>query len=259
MVNEFPVLLVDAGNSRLKWSLLQATGRSSQQACAYQRGQPAPMQAVDCLKALLRQHQPCRLVVVHVLGAGFERELAALCAQHGCALTVVTNTEHADSLQLAYPDPALLGTDRLVGLLAARQLAGAQPVIMIDCGTAVTVDALLPDGRHLGGLILPGLQLLGDALISRTQAQHMDVALFEQPVVFAHNTRHAMGSGCLLMLVAALEGICQRMQQQLPALPVIILCGGDAGRIHQQLLAPAAFRLEPEALMIGLQVIAERG
>lgn len=258
-MNKFvTVLLVDAGNSRIKWAVLQASGRTAQQARAYPPGTESPQQALSYLAELLVQLQPQRLVLVHVLGIEFAAQLAELCAQHHCRLTLVNNTEHAGPVQLAYPDPARLGTDRLVGLLAARRLAAGRAVISIDCGTAVTVDALLADGRHLGGVILPGLQLLGDALISRTRARHMDTALFDQPVVFADNTARGMGSGCLFALVGAIEGICQRMRQQLPEPPLQVLCGGDAGRLHAELLAPETFLLEPEALMIGLQDIAER-
>ncbi|MEZ5448460.1 MAG: type III pantothenate kinase [Thiolinea sp.] len=77
----------------------------------------------------------------------------------------------------------------------------------MDAGTAVTVDAVQANGTHLGGLILPGLQLLGDALVRRTQASHMSAALLDDPQIFTNNTLQGMGSGCLFALVGALEGI----------------------------------------------------
>lgn len=248
-------ILIDAGNSRLKWALLTAGERSPQQALAY-GGHSPQAGALQHLQALLA-HYPAvtRVVLVHVLGEAFAHEAQACCDLAGRDLLLVKSGD-AYGVRVAYPNPAHLGADRFVGLLAARRLVPGQAALVIDAGTAVTVDGLYADGTHLGGLILPGLQLLGDVLISRTQAKHMDAALFDNPVVFANNTPQAMGSGCLFALVGALEGICQRMQQQMQEPAGIILCGGDAALLHAHVRFNAL--LHPDALMDGLHYLAEQ-
>lgn len=248
-------LLIDAGNSRLKWASFSKGQRSQQQAWPY--GEYTPQAGVLLhLQTLLSQQAVEQIILVHVLGAAFTQALEAFCAQAAVHLTIVQSRAGIYGLELAYPNPMHFGADRLVGLLAARQLLGQQAAIIIDCGTAVTIDAIQANGKHLGGVILPGLQLLSDALIRRTQAAHMSATPFDHPQVFNNNTLQGMGSGCLLSLVGALEGICTRMQEQMTESAQILLCGGDTELLTRHLrLVHQAY---PEALMEGLVYIAEQ-
>lgn len=249
------MLLIDAGNSRLKWASLHQGQHSSQQALAYGDHSPQ-VGALQHIQTLLTQLAVERIVLVHVLGGAFTQALESLCAQLKVPLTVVQSRAGAYGVEVAYPNPAHFGADRFVGLLAARKLLGTQAAIIIDAGTAVTIDAMQADGKHLGGVILPGLQLLSDALIHRTQAAHMSATPFEHPQVFNDNTLQAMGSGCLFSLVGALEGICARMQEHMPEPANILLCGGDTEVLSQHLRF--AHQACPDALMEGLQYVAEQ-
>lgn len=249
------ILLIDAGNSRLKWASFSKGQRSPQYALTY-GGYSPQAGALQHLQTLLSQQSVERIILVHVLGAAFTEALEAFCAQQAVGLNVVQSRAGVYGLELAYPNPAQFGADRFVGLLAARKLLGAHAAMLIDCGTAVTIDALQADGKHLGGVILPGLQLLSDALIRRTQATHMSATPFENPKVFNDNTLEGMGSGCLFSLVGAVEGICTRMQEQMTEPAQILLCGGDAELLtHHLRLAHLAY---PEALMEGLVYVAEQ-
>ncbi len=248
-------LLVDAGNTRLKWSWLENGQRSEQQARVYPDSQDEIVSAQAILTELLHDGRVRRVIMVHVLGDAFSRGVEQICQSAGCELSLVSGTSGTYGIKLAYPDPAQLGADRLVGLVAARALAEHKAAIIIDCGTAVTVDALTADSVHLGGLITPGLSLLQDALFQRTKAKHMDTSLVNNPQIFADSTATAIGSGCLFSLVGTIEGICQRMQDEITEQPVKIICGGDALRLHEWLRGE--FVLRPTALMDGLQAIAE--
>ncbi|HMT93595.1 type III pantothenate kinase [uncultured Thiothrix sp.] len=248
-------LLIDAGNSRLKWASFSQGQRSSQRALAYGEHTP-PSGALLHLQTLMAQEAAEKIVLVHVLGSAFTQALEALCMQLAMPLTIVQSRAGAYGIEVAYPNPTNFGADRFVGLLAARKLLGAQAAIMIDAGTAVTIDAIQADGKHLGGVILPGLQLLSDALIRRTQAAHMSATPFDHPKVFNDNTLQGMGSGCLLSLVGALEGICMRMQEQMSEPAQVLLCGGDTTRLSPQLRL--AHQACPDALMEGLQYVAEQ-
>lgn len=249
------ILLIDAGNTRLKWAWLVDAQRSGQQAESY----PADADALDAAQViiaeLLKQSTVQRLVIVHVLGDIFSAGLQQVCRAHHCELALISSAANTYGIKLAYPNPAHLGADRLVGLAAARSLAHNRAAIIIDCGTAVTVDAMTAGSQHLGGLITPGLSLLSDVLIRRTKAKHMDALSFDDPRIFTDNTAAAMGSGCLFSLVGTIEGICQRMQNQMTEQPLKIICGGDAARVHA--LLHGDFMLRPAALMDGLQAIAE--
>ena len=246
------ILLVDAGNSRLKWVELDATtgSMSAQQAQAYGK-----CPAVDVFIGLLDRYPQVRQVtLVHVLAADFVQGIEAVCVQRHIYLTVVRSTEQAYGITSGYRQPQTLGADRFVGLVAAHRLACQKASIVIDCGTAVTIDAIEQDGRHWGGVILPGLQLSADALIARAQGK-LSLS-FEQPTVFADGTGRAIGGGCLFGLLGAIEGICNRMRQTLSTPLVCILTGGNAAQLSAWL--PADYLLQPDLLMHGLRYITEQ-
>lgn len=245
------VLLVDAGNSRLKWSELDAAGNlSAQQALAYD-GRPALAVFLGLLDTLPNIR---RITLVHVLTHLFVESVQEACAQRQLHLHIARSVDKAYGITSGYQQPHTLGADRFVGLVAGHQLAGTRACLLIDCGTAVTIDAVANDGQHLGGVILPGLQLSADALISR--AQNRLSLSFEQPDIFADGTARAIGSGCLFGLVGAIEGICARMQASMSTPLVRILTGGDAEHLYPWLSGD--YRVQPDLLMQGLRYITEQ-
>lgn len=255
-------LLVDAGNTRIKWVLVamdsgvSAVRAEQQQAERYAEDEMPQQGVLRILARLLAAEKPVRVTLVHVLGQALTDALHTLFVATDCRFFAVDTRVQAYGIKSAYVNPAHLGADRVVAMLAAQFIARGRPAVAIDCGTAVTLDAVEPDGRHPGGLILPGLGLLSDALIQRTQARHMAMSEFEQPVIFARDTAKGMGSGCLFALVGAIEGICLRMRHKLSAEPMLIIGGGDAERVHAYLKGD--YRLEPALVMTGLWLIAEQ-
>ncbi|OQW98161.1 MAG: hypothetical protein BWK73_53195 [Thiothrix lacustris] len=245
------VLLVDAGNSRLKWSELDTAGRPSiQQAAAY-GDRPALAAFLDLLEAY---PHVVHITLVHVLTHLFAESVQAACEQRGVHLHSVRSVAQAYGITNGYQNPMALGADRFVGLVAAHRLASGQASIVIDCGTAITVDAVECQGQHLGGLILPGLRLSADALIARAQGR-LSFSL-EQPTLFADSTSKAIGGGCLFGLVGAIEGICTRMQQNMSSPVVRVLTGGDAEYLNAWL--PGDYCVQPDLLMHGLAYITEQ-
>lgn len=245
------ILLVDAGNSRLKWSELDVAGNiSAQQARAY-----ADRPALAVFIELLDTYPDVKhITLVHVLTHLFEESVQEACLERGVGLHIVRSVESAYGIISGYQYPANLGADRFVGLVAAHHMAGEKACIVVDCGTAVTIDAVEKDGRHLGGLILPGLQLSADALIAR--AQNRLSLSFEHPGIFADGTARAIGSGCLFGLVGAIEGICTRMQHAISAPLLRVLTGGDAEHLRPWL--PGDCLVQPDLLMRGLRYITEQ-
>jgi type III pantothenate kinase len=245
------ILLLDAGNSRLKWSELDAAGKvSAQQALAY-AGRPALSVFLDLLE---RCPDVDRITLVHVLTHLFEASVVEACTERGIHLHIARSAATAYGITSGYHSPQALGADRFVGLVAAHHLVGNRACIVVDCGTAVTVDAVEKNGHHLGGLILPGLQLSADALIAR--AQNPLSLSFEHPTIFADGTARAIGGGCLFGLVGAIEGICQRMQHAMSAPLTRILTGGDAEHLRPWM--PGDCLIIPDLLMQGLRYMTEQ-
>ncbi len=247
------ILLVDAGNSRLKCATLSAAGELSTQAAQAYAERPALAVFMDLIE---RYPTVTRITLVHVLTQLFADSVQAVCAERGIALQIVRASAQAYGIQSGYQTPTRLGADRFVGLVAAHQLAKPQACIVIDCGTAVTLDALDAQGQHLGGVIFPGLQLSADALIARAQGR-LSVAFDAEMSVLADNTQQAIASGCLFALVGAIEGISARMQSALPHPVRRILTGGDARTLQPWL--QGAYQIETDLLMQGLRYITLEG
>ena len=124
-----------------------------------------------------------------------------------------------------------LGIDRLLAMVAAWHHLYAA-CIVVDCGTAVTVDLLDHEGVHQGGVIMPGLHTLQANLCDRIQAPSA-----QKPgkyVLFPLNTADALHTGCCLAWQSSIEKTCHLMQEQIPDATVIIT-GGDSERCVQSL------------------------
>lgn len=243
-------LVVDMGNSRLKAAVYSDSELSDFKSIPY-NNEPA----IECLKKqLLAFPDLTKLILVSVLGQGFESSVRGYCEQQGINLIWAASSENAQGVQNNYTKPLSLGSDRFVALVGAKKLFPNQYCIVVDCGTAVTVDALTSDGVFCGGVIIPGLQLWGDSLTSR--AKQLDAHEPDRPSVLAKDTAQAIGSGSLYGLVGAVEGLCQRIESQLRTTyggdisVVRLLCGGDAHVIakHSRL----TFELEPHLVLLGL-------
>ena len=151
----------------------------------------------------------------------------------------------------AYTSPERLGADRWATLVAAHHLYPG-PSCVVDCGTAVTIDAVAGTGEHLGGLILPGLTMMRQALVENTQGIGRvatgDVSLL------ARNTDDGVTAGTLYALVAALDRIVADVAAELDGEVALLLTGGDAGMLLP--LLQDSWQHEPDLVLQGLAVIA---
>jgi type III pantothenate kinase len=190
-------LLIDAGNTSLKWAVVEAgqwraQGRSDYADWTSLKGELTAV--TDCLIASVTD--PVR-----------EQQLAALLAGADIAPIWLKSEAAFEDLRNTYLNPRQLGVDRWMGLIAARQRT-RDPVLVVSVGTAMTVDALAADGMFLGGVIVPGIILMRQALLQGT-AQIADAAGEWQP--FPRNTADAVQSG----IVAALCGAIQQQHARL--------------------------------------------
>jgi type III pantothenate kinase len=243
-------LLIDAGNSRLKWAEASASGFDTFQFISYANQSP-----VEACRQLLEQfNSQLSIVLVHVLGVAFENQVQQLCCEAECQLLSV-HSENAYGVSLAYSSPKAYGADRFVGIVAAHSLYPEQTCIVVDCGTAITVDTITSDGEHLGGLIFPGLNLSYQSLLTDTKAIQASLESRDLSTgYFAKDTRSAVYSGCFYAAVGAIEGICRGIQQELTINPHIILTGGDADRLSARL--SGQFSVNKSLIFEGLYQIA---
>ncbi len=240
------ILLVDVGNSRIKWVIddrgqFQARGQASHGAENW---------AELAARLWGSLERPARAIIVSVAGAEARAGLTSgIWRRWAIEAEFVVSTETACGVRNAYAEPERLGADRWVAMIAARAITG-QNCCVVDCGTAITIDALAADGRHLGGVIIPGMRLMREALYRDTQQIPPEDG---QTRLFGQSTCDAVWGGAAYAVAAAIDGITARMEVVAGDGPRL-LTGGDAGSVSPFLQAP--YQWEPDLIFQGLRVIA---
>lgn len=154
-----------------------------------------------------------------------------------------SSVSHAGVVSAYRHAPSRLGIDRWLALIAVRPRQ--RSVCVVDCGTAITLDVITPAGQHLGGYILPGLNMMADALLAGTQGVRYTPDEAGTGIALGGNTAEAVTHGALAAVVALVEKLVLQHQAQL------VLTGGDAQRLAAALTQPCD--LQPELLLQGLQ------
>jgi type III pantothenate kinase len=150
-----------------------------------------------------------------------------------------------------YRDPERLGVDRWLALIAARERS-KQPTVIVDAGSACTIDLLDSEGRHLGGYILPGLTAMGEALVRGTHQIQESKAVGKFCLDPGLDTSEGMASGALLALVGAIERVFYDLGDRGSCEPLLIMTGGDAEKLGSSLRCPSY--IGPELVLEGLWV-----
>ena len=245
-------LLLDIGNTRIKWAAQTDRGISSQQAISLEG-----LSKTDLIDRVLMPHSEMTAVLVsNVAGESIAqqvRQAVKQCWQLDAKFVVSEAQRHIAGRQLrnAYPQPQLLGVDRWLSMLAAWGLAPT-PVLVVSVGTAMTLDAINEQGQHLGGLIVPGPELMMTSLLHQTSDLAERSALVHDASMadafFASNTRAAIEQGSL----RAASALIERAYQQLAHLDQlrVVMTGGAAPALMADLNVPAQF--VPDLVLQGL-------
>jgi type III pantothenate kinase len=237
------VLCLDAGNTRIKWGIHEdgawlasgaiATSDSQRLAQAWQNA-PAVRHAIAS----------------NVAGAKVQADLERACA----APAIVLRTIRAEARQLGvvngYRDPSQLGSDRWAALVAAHHAERGHKLV-VNAGTALTVDALADDGQFLGGLIVPGPALMRRSLDHGTARLRLTDGAFEP---FPRSTPDAITSGAIQACAGAVARFAEAMARRGLAPARIVLSGGAAAEIAPHLSIAVA--IHENLVLDGLARIA---
>lgn len=241
-------LLIDFGNTRCKWVSIVENEWQSVDSFAH-HGQN--------IIELMHKHLPLKeaheIHIVSVLGDAFETD-----CQRTLEDLVGCNFYHsqadAHSIQLAYAAPTSYGADRFAALVAAHQ-HGSGDKIIVDCGTALTIDVLKHSGQHLGGLIAPSVNMMCDSLCQQTA----NLTLDENPTeagLLADNTGEAIYSGTVMLANYGLLGIIQQLRTDLDQVK-IIFTGGEADKMLA--LDGIDINHKPNLVLEGLELMVASG
>ncbi len=236
------VLAVDAGNSRIKWGVWEDEWST--------QGITATVQ-LDTLEAAWSSLLPCYAVYAsNVAGPHVRSWLDEWAGARGIEVHWLTSRHEQCGVRNAYREPSQLGTDRWASLIAAwRIVRGA--ALVVNAGTAVTIDTLDSAGVFRGGVILPGLALMASALVSGTAGLPAAPGAF---AVFPDNTADAIASGALVAVCGAIDRMSNALVES-GATPQIVLSGGAAPAIAARLGMPVLN--VPYLVLEGLRIVAE--
>jgi type III pantothenate kinase len=240
-------LLIDAGNSRLKWATAGSRGP------VRVTSEIATKEATSAwIHALARKFPGQQLVLASVvpkLVPVFRRAFSK-------RIEVVTGDSRALGLAFDYPRPVEIGADRLAAAVAAHA-QGAYPAIIVACGTATAFTVLDAKGRFCGGVIAPGLQTQLTALLGAT-AQLPATTLLQPRTDLAKSTRDAIRAGVMLNFQGGVKEILHRLSKALPGRrrPHILITGGNARYLTGNLGLPV--KLRPLLVLEGLHMIGFR-
>ncbi len=235
-------LLVDMGNTRIKWVA---------------RAGDADIGAgnVDALPALETQwlalSPPAGISVSSVVSDAGNRALADLAERLWGQRPLFAKTrQDSHGVHLAYAEPKKMGVDRWLALIAARHLT-ADLCMIVDAGTALTVDVLDDSGAHQGGVIAPGLQTMWDSVFSNTHIPPQRPE--DYPPFLGNDTSSCIAAGTLMSSRGLLEQLYRRLSDQFGRSPRVIMTGGFSTLMSAALGFPV--ELKPRLVLDGLALL----
>ncbi len=243
-------LLVDSGNSRLKWALLDCNQLLPGPALA-SRG--LREEALEELWGALAV--PARVLIANVAGKEVAEVLRAFVRSRWSLEPEFVRAQASGfGVVSAYLAPETLGVDRWLGLIAARNRY-LLPALIADCGTALTLDVIDEAGRHKGGLICPGLKLMGEMLVHKTAG--IRLAAWSGSIKgLGDGTSAAVHLGIRQAALGLIERTFRQQQKLYPKLS-LLLTGGDAQALLPELEVQALWA--PDLVLEGLAVVSRRG
>jgi type III pantothenate kinase len=247
-------LLIDIGNTNLRWT--RHDGEQPWEIDVVRHGGGVPLDLLACWEQL---DPPERILVSNVGGDMIAAALARVArALWRRDLELLRTRATFGAVRIAYEEPARLGVDRWLALVGAHARWG-QACLILDAGTAATFDLLLADGRHLGGLILPGIEMMRRSLLVGTHVPRVEADPSGEP--WATDTASAIAAGSVQALAALADRLYgrlaayDRLNERPSEPPLLILTGGDGERVASALDRP--YELAPDLVLRGIQCVME--
>ncbi|WP_321840904.1 type III pantothenate kinase [Paraburkholderia bannensis] len=261
-----PFLLIDAGNSRIKWALVAADGARLHSG-AVNHDDARDAQGERDFTDWSGLPTPCGAWISNVAGATVAQRIDAALDAHwpGLARTVIRSAQQQCGVTNGYTTPDSLGSDRWAGMIGARAAFPGEPLLIATFGTATTLEALRADGTFVGGLIAPGWTLMMRSLGEHTaQLPVLDahnasgLAGAKQDgdaaPLFANDTKRSIAAGCALAQAGLIERAWADLQQAWNMPVRLVVSGGAAAQATAALKVP---HTRHDALVLaGLALIA---
>jgi type III pantothenate kinase len=233
------ILAIDAGNSRVKWGWLEGEDADGPRWSSIATVSLIEFAASsDHVNPFSVTHEdPERIIISNVAGEGAHQLLVNWTSIFDVEPLWLRSRAEQCGVRNLYERPEQLGADRWAALIAARALHPSGPALVVNAGTATTVDMLSGDGRFLGGAILPGIELMRFVLHEHTGRLPLDQGSYrDQP----RKTADAIESGCRHAQAGAVERL-YRVLRDSELNPLCIVAGGAGRSLVDQLSMPRRY------------------
>ena len=247
------VLVVDIGNTRIKWARFDAEGLGKRHAAVHSGWRPA-----DYARRLFRQARgPERALVTSVAGSKVNRTVAAAARRAGVTAQFVSVPRRGGGVTVGYVEPWRLGVDRYVAAVGAHHLFRGVAVCVVGVGTAMTIDLVGADGRHRGGVIIPAPELMVDTLLHNTRGirRRAQGGAMGEAGLFARSTRAGIVQGSRYAAAALIDRAVDEAQVLLRRKPLVVLTGGEAPAVRPLVQSPSVG--VPDLVLRGLTVLSQ--
>jgi type III pantothenate kinase len=245
-------LLIDIGNTFLKWGLFRTRGTGEARENRLESGHVLLEEMAGLGAQFAKFRTPAQIVISNVAGTRVRATMIrVLETWHDAPAPhwLIPQDEQCGVIN-RYRNPAQLGSDRWAALIGTRELLGAKSALVVVCGTATTIDYLTAAGEFNGGVILPGVGLMLRALHQHTAAlPDADGEYVENPL----QTVDAIASGCQHAQAGAIERVYRLHEPKAPGL-VCLISGGAARALSPRLTIP--FELHENLVLEGLYCIS---
>ena len=245
-------LLIDIGNSKIKWATVKENQFKFGNAEVYD------VQSLGELLCTLWKdlETPELIIIANVGGQTVRDKITAWIKDHwSTQAEFVVPAVNAMGVTNAYSDPQKLGVDRWVNLIAAKK-SYHSPVAIISCGTGITVDAMTADGQHQGGVIAPGINLMRLSLLGHTAGCFLPKGYErKQSSWLGKRTEDGIISGSLIMAGAFINQCTERLFWEFGKKLHCVITGGDAEVLLPMLKAQYDYR--PYLVLEGLAALVK--
>lgn len=248
-------LLVDIGNTRIKWASLtdEGLGRTKVQT-------HADLGPRDFDRIAGSARGADRILVSSVASSKVNDALVLAARRTEAPVPELVATQRrACGITVAYVEPWRMGVDRFLAMIGAHE-SFSRPVCVVGVGTAMTIDLLGADGRHRGGAIIPAPPLMVSSLLEATSGIRRRArggADGRGPALFGRSTRAAVEQGARFAAAATVDRAVGEARALLGRTPRVVLTGGGARGLMP--LIRASSIVVPDLVLQGLAVWAKRG
>ncbi|MFT5395415.1 MAG: type III pantothenate kinase [Gammaproteobacteria bacterium] len=243
-------LLLDIGNSSVNWAMEEGGQFTKDGAFRYDKNN-FDKNLQDKLSFL---QTPTQILVANVAGNKVFGNLEAWVKQQWqleCWQASVSTK--FNKLKNSYNNTQEMGIDRWLAMVAAWE-KHQTALCIVGCGTALTVDSIDSQGNHLGGYIIPGIELMQQALITKTECINVSSSKHAS-IAYAQDTQAAINNGAFLATTAMIDRVVMELSNKPETLPKCIIFGGMAELISP--LLKDQFEHEPNLVLCGLLVVHE--